>query len=182
MNNWPAKKYLLLSMSIMVSTIFFLGSCHTLILDNNSDTVELLQRVFNDAQYYSYDQEVAFYRVYNQNKSILGYAFYAEGMGQEVMTSDGGKIPAPIIVLVGLNKDKETINDIYIIEHHESVLFWQLLITENYFEQFKNLKIVDAYFRQSGGTVDVINGATLSSASILDIVREETINKVPLLH
>lgn len=182
MNRLLVVRHFLLVTVITLSSVFMLGGCNTLVLNNDSETIVLLKNVFNEAQYYSYNQEAELYRVYNSSKSMIGYAFYAEGMGEEVMTSDGGKIPAPIIILVGLKKDKETINSIYIIEHHESVLFWKLLITENYFEQFNDLKITDAYFRRAGGTVDVITGATLSAASVLNIVREETLIKTSLLN
>jgi Na+-translocating ferredoxin:NAD+ oxidoreductase RnfG subunit len=167
---------------IILSSVFILGGCNTLVLNNDSETILLLKNVFNETQYYSYNQEAELYRVYDSSKSMIGYAFNAEGMGEEVMTSDGGKIPAPIIILVGLKKDKETINNIYIIEHHESVLFWQLLITEHYFEQFNGLTISDAYFKRDGGKIDAITGATLSAASVLNIVREGTLNKTSLLN
>ena len=182
MNKLFIINHFLLVSVIILSSVFILGGCNTLVLNDDSETIVLLKNVFNDAQYYSYNQEAELYRVYNSSKSMIGYAFNAEGMGEEVMTSDGGKIPGPIIILVGLKNDKETINSIYIIEHHESVLFWRLLITEQYFEQFNNLKITDAYFKRAGGKVDAVTGATLSATSVLNIVREETLNKISLLN
>ena len=161
---------------------FIITGCNTILLYDDVETIELLQNVFNEAQYYTYDNETGIYDVYISQKNKIGYAFYAEGMGEEVMTSDGGKIAGPIIILVGIKNDKETISKICVIEQNESYLFWKLLITENYLDQFIDLKIEDAYFKSNGGKVDVVTGATLSSNSILNIVRETAIAKIDLFN
>jgi hypothetical protein len=138
-------KYLVILAGIPFFLIFFTG-CNTTLLYDDIETIDLLQNVFDEAQYYTYNDETGIYDVYINHKNKIGYAFYAEGMGEEVMTSDGGKIAGPIIILVGIKNDKETISKIYVIEQNESYLFWKLLITENYLDQFIDLKIEDAYF------------------------------------
>jgi hypothetical protein len=108
----------------------------------------------------------------------MGYAFYAEGRGKtDVGFEDGQKYPNPIIILIGL-EDKETIKDILIVTQGETPQYWELLIKKNYLDQFKGLKVEDAYFKRFGGKIDSVSGATLSSTSILDIVREAILDKV----
>jgi Na+-translocating ferredoxin:NAD+ oxidoreductase RnfG subunit len=164
-----------------VIPVSFTAGCNTIVLYDDIETMELLQNVFDAAHYYTYNEETEIYDIYDGSRASIGYAFYAEGMGEEVMTSDGGKIAGPIVILVGIKNDKETINNIYVTENNESPLFWKLLITENYLAQFAGLKIDDAYFRRDGGKIDCITGATLSSASVLSIVREAAIEKIPMI-
>ncbi len=112
---------------------------------------------------------------------MIGYSFYAEGMGEEVLSVQDQKIPGPITILVGIRSDKETINNIFVIENNETLLYWQLLVKKNYFDKFVGLKIEDTYFKHDGGEVDVITGATLSSTSVLNLVREAALGKVKLI-
>jgi len=159
--------------------IYLLGltGCQTPILEQDQETVEMLQNVFYEASYYQYDEEAETYTVYNTNKKQIGYAFYAEGMGVYIPPAEGEeKIGGPIIILVGL-EDKETIKGIFVISHCETVGVWDLLVKKNYLNQFEGLKINDAYFTSSGGQVDSITGATLSSTLVLNTVRETALEK-----
>jgi Na+-translocating ferredoxin:NAD+ oxidoreductase RnfG subunit len=169
----------------MVNTFVFMESCDsektTLNQEQDPDIANMLMEIFPEFGYYSYNEELEFYTVYDNSPKQIGYAFYAEGRGQSVTGYEAGeKFPNPIIVLVGL-EDRETIKGIYVVSQGETFEYWIKLIERNYFEQFKGLKIQDAYLKRFGGTVDSVSGATLSSTSVLDIVREAVLSKASIL-
>ncbi|MFC1875207.1 FMN-binding protein [Chloroflexota bacterium] len=165
---------------IAVAFLSSLVACVNTPLEFQQDqqTLEMLIRIFPEAGYYIYDEGAEIYNVYDMSKNQTGYAFYAEGKSYEGEEDvEGWKVPTPIKILIGL-KDKETIKDILIISHAEGVIFWDLLIKEDYFQQFVGLKITDAYLKDDGGVIDSVTRATLSSTSVLDIVREAALVKV----
>ncbi len=164
-----------------IVTILMIGftSCTSVVLENDLETIGLINKVFPEAGYYNYDGEKEIYTVYNTSKSQIGYVFYAEGMSYPG-TGFFSKPSALMTILVGL-EDKETIKNIYVVSQGETSDFWDLLIEDSYFNQFIDLKIKEAELKQNGGEVDVITGATLSSKSVLDIVRKVTLEKLNML-
>jgi len=146
----------------------------------DKETLDMIQTVFPEASSYTLENDI--YTVYDNSGEKIGYAFYAEGMGKYVWGGPeaGTKIPGPIVILVGL-EDKETIKGIFVVSHSETPGFWNWLIKENYFDQFIELKIKDAYFTRDGGQVDAATYATLSSTLVLDTVREAAMDKVKLI-
>jgi len=145
---------------------------------SDKQTLEMLEEIFPDVKFYIYEEESEIYTIYDYTRNRIGYAFYAEGLGEYVEASElGEKVPGPIVILVGL-EDKATIKGIFVVSHSETDIFWDLLLGKDYFSQFIRLKIEDAYFRYNGGQVDGITGATLSSKLVLNTVREIALEKV----
>jgi len=133
-------------------------------------TLEMLQEIFPEANFYIFDESKEIYTMYDNGRYEIGYAFYAEGRGY------GGKM----VILVGL-KDKETIKGIIVVSHYESWWYWDRLVESNFFDQFIGLKIEDCALKRyggGGGQVDGITGATVSSKAVVDIVREAALEKV----
>jgi Na+-translocating ferredoxin:NAD+ oxidoreductase subunit G len=172
---------------ILIVVIFILYFVYCLInknvsLNQEPETVELLQMVLSDAYYYYYNEDTQIYIIYDNGKDRIGYAFYAEGMGTGVSKGElGVKIPGKIIILVGI-EDKEKLTGIHIIEQHETATFWKLLINVGYLDQFKGINIEDLYFNKDGGEIDSVSGATISSTSILEIIREAVIEKIQYIN
>lgn len=170
--------FILATVVILLVSIFGFSGCQTITLENDQETVELLQNVFGEAGHYLYDEEAEIYTVYDTNKTEIGYAFYAEGMGEGIPEAEGlVKYAGPVVILVGL-RDTETINSIFVISHSETIMFWSLMIMHEYFAEFEGLKIEDAYFERVGGQVDGRTGATLSSLLVLNTVRKTALEKV----
>lgn len=150
-------------------------------LQQKQGTMELLQELFSEAGYYYYDEETEIYTVYDCNKSRIGYAFYAEGMSYEGnASSEGGKMGYPMVIWVGL-KDIYTIENIVVMSHGEDQYYWNKLVNNGFFAQFTGLKIEDAYLIKAGGRIDSVTGATLSSDSVVDIVRESALEKTKFM-
>ena len=125
--------FITLVIIIMTSVLCFTG-CNSLVLSDEPETVELLQKVFTEAVYYNYDEEAEIYTVYNAGRKKIGYAFYAEGKGW------GGNM----VILVGL-WDKEAIKGITVISHNEVLNtggeYGEPLHFGTFSEQFIGLKI-----------------------------------------
>jgi Na+-translocating ferredoxin:NAD+ oxidoreductase RnfG subunit len=156
---------------ISISLPFTAGCQETLVLENKPETLETIRCVFDEAAYYHYDEASEIYVVYDSGRNRIGYLFYAEGMGETVPAGEGlSKFAGPIVIRVGL-KDAETIKDIYVVSHSETDVYWRMLVNKGYFNQFKGLKVEDAYFRYVGGEVDGVSGVTLSSKLVLNTVR-----------
>jgi Na+-translocating ferredoxin:NAD+ oxidoreductase RnfG subunit len=157
---------------ILIAIALGFSSCgNTLILEDEAETLSLLQQVFLEASYYHYDEEAEIYTVYDADKAQIGYAFYAEGNGH------GGLM----IFLVGL-KDKETFAGITVIKHSENHggigdMPGPPLDFSPLTEQFVGLKIEDCYLKNDFGLVDGITGASYSSRKTVDIIRETALTK-----
>lgn len=157
-----------------------LSGCQTLELEQEPEVVEALQNICYETGYYYYDEATEIYTVYDNNRKQIGYAFYAEGMGEGIPAAEGEeKVAGPIVILVGM-EDEETIRDIFVISHSETRGVWDNLVNQDYLGQFEGLKISDAYLMRDGGQVDSVSGATLSSKLVLNTVRDTTLEKFKL--
>jgi Na+-translocating ferredoxin:NAD+ oxidoreductase RnfG subunit len=157
---------------IMVCATVITGCSPTLILESEAETLESVRYVFDEGAYYHYYEEADIYGVYNSGKKLIGYLFYAHGMGETIPAAEGlSKTAGPIVILVGM-EDTETIKGIYVVSHSETELYWASLVKQDYFSQFEGLKIEEAYFSFIGGGVDAIAGATTSSKLVLNTVKD----------
>lgn len=157
----------------------FFSSCSPIVMENNPEQLLLVKNIFYEAGYYYHDIETDIYTTYDINKRQIGYVFLAEGRSY----SGSGlfsKSSAPMKILIGL-VDKNTIKNIYVVTHGEDNEFWGMLDDKGYFDQFVQLNIKDAALKRDGGQIDAVTGATLSSMSVVDIVREATLEKVKLI-
>jgi Na+-translocating ferredoxin:NAD+ oxidoreductase RnfG subunit len=140
-------------------------------------SLELLQQIFPEAGSFDYDAELDIYTVYDAGNSRIGYAFYAKGDSYSEVVDDEVKVSGPMVFLIGL-EDQDTIKDIVVISQEEEPQYWDKLELTNFLDQFKDLKIADCAFPDFGGTVDAASGATISSMSVVDIVREAALAKI----
>jgi len=150
-------------------------------VQQDEQTLNTIREVFPDAGSYAFTEESGIYRIYDDGENGIGYAFYAEGMGEAVYGGETGtKVPGPIVIMVGL-EDKERIKGIFVVSNSETPQIWNFLVKEDYFDQFIGLKIEETYFSRDGGQVDSVTGATLSSTLVLNTVREAALEKVELI-
>jgi Na+-translocating ferredoxin:NAD+ oxidoreductase RnfG subunit len=173
-----------LAVLVMIAMLVFIHSFVPTELETQQDQemLDLFKEIFSEAEYYSYDDEAEIYDIYNNKLDSIGYAFYAEGMGKRISVGEiGSKIPGPIVILVGL-ENKEIIKGIFVVTQNETPYFWNLLVENNYFEQFEGLRIEDAYFISNGGKVDAVSYATVSSNSVLNIVRVAVLDKIQYIN
>jgi Na+-translocating ferredoxin:NAD+ oxidoreductase RnfG subunit len=140
----------------------------------DQETLELLQGIFPEASLYSFNENTEIYTLYNHGRNNIGYAFYGSSWGYI----------GNITVLVGL-KGKETIQGIIVTSQYETLSYWDMLVEENFFEQFIGLKIEDCYLKLYGkgdGQVDAVSRATYSSRGVVNAVREAALEKIKYLN
>lgn len=165
--------FITLVMIIAVSLLATSESITRAVLESKQDqeTLELLQGIFPETSFYTYDEGTEIYTLYNSGRSEIGYAFYGEARG---FIND-------IVVLVGL-EDKETIRSIIVTSQRETPSFWKRLEDNNFFEQFIGLKIEDCYLKRNNGQVDAVTQATYSSRGVVNAVREAALEKIKYLN
>ena len=125
------------------------------------ETLAVLQQVFPEATFYSYDIDTEVYTVYNNGRNQIGYAFYG---------TDWGYI-SEITVLVGL-EDAETIRGIYVTKQLDTPQYWKRLVDKNFFDQFNGLKVADCDLTRNGGVLDAVSMATYSSRGVIGAVQD----------
>ncbi|MDD4873637.1 MAG: FMN-binding protein [Dehalococcoidales bacterium] len=160
------KYYLIITTAIVVFTMsfLFLTPDKVAVTKEQPDqlTLELLQEVFPETSSFNYNEEADIYTIYDMSTNQIGYAFFTSG---------------PMVILVGL-EDRETIKGIFVVSHEESPKYWEFIETLNFFDQFNGLKMEDCALTDYGGAVDAASGATISSMSVVDIVKEVALTKV----
>jgi len=164
-----------LVIAIAVSLLVTSESITRAVLEGRQDqeTLELLQGIFPEANFYTFDEDTEIYTLYNNGRNEIGYAFYGEDWGYR----------SKIVVLVGL-EDKETIRGIVVTSQYENPSFWKSLINNNFFEQFTGLKIEDCALKRyggEGGQVDAATRATVSCMGVVNAVRKAALEKIEYL-
>ncbi len=141
----------------------------------DGEILEMIQEIFPDASYYTFDEDIEVFTVYNSGRRVIGHAFYGQHWGYRGL----------IHVLVGLI-DKETIKDIVVVSQYEDWSYWHRIERENFFDQFAGLKIEDCYldrriFGNPVGEVNNVTGSTVSASAVVEAVRRAAIEKVGLI-
>jgi len=127
----------------------------------------MLSEMFPDMSRYDLEDDI--YTIYSDEGKV-SYAFIAIGKGY------GGDIN----IMVGL-EDENTIKDITIISQVETPGLGTR-ITESFFtDQFAGISIDDAAEKRDGGQLDAITGSTVSSAAVIEAVRDTAMEKVKLI-
>ena len=131
------------------------------------DVIEKIEVMFPEMSNYDFENDL--YILYADGNKI-GYAFLALGVGY------GGEIS----ILVGL-EDAETIKGIIIISHQESPGIGARITESDFTDKFTGVNIDNVALKQEGGQIDGITGATISSKTVVDTVRETAKEKVKLI-
>ncbi|MFC2026593.1 FMN-binding protein [Chloroflexota bacterium] len=161
---------ILLITLVIVIAVTFLSSLVACAEAGYQQTLEMLQKIFTEANLYTFDEDTGIYTLYNEARSEIGYAFYGSGRGYM----------GDIVVLVGL-EDKETIKGITVTQQRESYGYWVRLVYSNFFKQFTGLKVEDCDLKRydgGGGQVDAVSGATRSSWGVVEAVRGAVLEKI----
>jgi electron transport complex protein RnfG len=111
-----------------------------------------------------------------KNGSVIGYAAIAEGAGY------GAAFGGPDIKLVfGIEPENKTIIGVRIIIHGETPGLGSKITENEFLEQFQGKGLEEIALRRDEGEIDAITGATISSRTVVDIIREKMEEIVGLL-
>lgn len=111
---------------------------------------------------------IKYFDVYNSNEEKIGRIFEVKTMGY------GGYI----YLKVGIDNEKK-IRNIKIKEHNETPGLGAKITQKNFLEQFNGKTKDEISLKSSGGKIDTITGATISSKAVIDGIRNlmEKINE-----
>ncbi len=139
---------------ISAAIILLLGAIFFQRIGAQQDTLNLLINISPDVvSYESIRGKYPSYKLYDLNKSLLGYGVISKASGY------GG----PITVLTGVNPKGQIIK-IKIIDNYESPYYYQRLIDYGYLDKFIDKHISEKL--EVGKGLDAISGATVTAEGI----------------
>ncbi len=109
------------------------------------------------------DLEILYYKAKDESGNLLGYAFFKQQTGAQGIIEIAGGVDASFNEVTGMG----------IMAHSETPGLGSK-ITEPWFkDQFKNVAVADLSLSKSGGSIDSITGATISSQAVVDALSSE---------
>jgi electron transport complex protein RnfG len=114
------------------------------------------------------DKDFRYFKVYSEDKSLIGYAFIITGNGFQ------GKIT----VIAGVSPDFSKMKAIKVIDHSETPGLGDIITKDWYSSQFKDLKLnpnigwVKEGFAKKDNEIYAKTGATISSKSVVAILND----------
>lgn len=141
-------------------------------IDSPADDPEEVAKIFNDRIEETEKENGDIIYTAKENGETMGYAFPVRGSG----------LWGSILGYVAITEDYSEILGVDFIAHSETPGLGGRIDEEEYKGQFRGLKLdSDAgdyiiYKPASGGNVDAISGATLTSKSVSDILNEDIKN------
>lgn len=114
----------------------------------------------------SFEEEAGYYRAL-ENGALVGYAAIAEGPGYGA--TFGG---CDIKLVFGVGVDG-VIKGVRVIVHSETPGLGSKIAENEFLGQFVGKSLGELALREEGGEIDAITGATISSRSVVRILREK---------
>ncbi|MGM0771471.1 MAG: Rnf electron transport complex subunit RnfG [Halobacteriota archaeon] len=109
------------------------------------------------------DREILYYRAKDSSGNIVGYAFFRQQPGAQGMLEVAGGVDASFDEVTGMS----------IMSHVETPGLGSKITEPAFRDQFKNLKVSDLSLSKSGGEIDSITGATISSQAVVDALNAQ---------
>ena len=109
------------------------------------------------------DREVLYYRAKDASGNIIGYAFFKQQAGAQ----------GPIVVAGGVDSSFTTLRGMNILSHEETPGLGAKIVDDAFQTQFVDLPIASLGLSSSGGSVDAITGATISSQAVVDALNSK---------
>lgn len=104
------------------------------------------------------DKEILYYRAKDSSGNLVGYAFFRKQVGSQGIIEVAG----------GVDSSFNTITGIGIMSQSETPGLGSKITEESFKSQFNNVKVADLSLSKSGGAIDAITGASISSQAVVD--------------
>ncbi|AFV23425.1 electron transport complex, RnfABCDGE type, G subunit [Methanolobus psychrophilus R15] len=111
--------------------------------------------------------EILYYRALDGSGNIIGYAFFQQQTGY------GG----PIMVAGAVDASFSTVLGMDVLRHEETPGLGARITTPAFQNQFNDVPLQQLALSRSGGSIDVITGATISSQAVVNALNTK-INQV----
>ncbi|WMW21293.1 Rnf electron transport complex subunit RnfG [Methanolobus mangrovi] len=109
------------------------------------------------------NREVLYYRAKDASGNIIGYAFFKQQAGAQ----------GPIVVAGGVDSTFSTLRGMSVLSHEETPGLGAKIVEANFQSQFADLPIASLGLSSSGGSIDAITGATISSKAVVDALNSK---------
>ncbi|MBP1909856.1 Rnf electron transport complex subunit RnfG [Methanolobus bombayensis] len=113
------------------------------------------------------DPVVLYYRALDSSGNIIGYAFFQEQSGSQ----------GPIVVAGGVDSTFSTFRGMDVLSHEETPGLGAKIVEENFQSQFVGIPVSELSLSSSGGSIDAITGATISSTAVVNALNTK-INEI----
>lgn len=103
-------------------------------------------------------REILYYRAVDDSGNIVGYAFFKEQGGAQ----------GPIVVAGAVDATFSNVLGMDVLSHEETPGLGSKITNADFRSQFQDIPISQLALSSSGGSIDAITGATISSKAVVD--------------
>jgi electron transport complex protein RnfG len=104
------------------------------------------------------DKEILYYLAKDGSGNLIGYAFFKQQPGQQDIIEVAG----------GVTSDFGQITGMSVLSHAETPGLGAKIIEPAFKQQFNSIPLSQLQLSSSGGSIDSITGATISSQAVID--------------
>ncbi|MBN2110457.1 MAG: RnfABCDGE type electron transport complex subunit G [Methanosarcinaceae archaeon] len=108
-------------------------------------------------------REILYYRGVDDSGNIIGYAFFKEHGGAQGPLVVAGAVDASFSNVLGMD----------VLSHEETPGLGSKITTADFRGQFKDIPLSQLALSSSGGSIDALTGATISSQAVVDAMNEK---------
>ena len=116
------------------------------------------EEVYGDTVDADGNQIVLYYRAMDSSGNIIGYAFFQQQSGSQ----------GPIVVAGGVDSTFSTFRGMDVLSHEETPGLGAKIVEDSFQSQFVNIPVSQLSLSSSGGSIDAITGATISSTAVVN--------------
>ena len=109
------------------------------------------------------DKAILYYRAKDSSGNLVGYAFFRKQVGAQGLIEVAGGVDSSFNAITGIG----------IMSHTETPGLGSKIVDDPFKSQFTNVKVADLSLSKSGGAIDSITGATISSQAVIDALNEQ---------
>jgi len=111
------------------------------------------------------DPIVIYYRALDSSGNIIGYAFFQNQAGAQ----------GPLVVAGGVDSTFGTLRGMDVLSHEETPGLGAKIVDDPFQGQFVDIPVSSLGLTSSGGSIDSITGATISSQAVIDALNTKII-------
>lgn len=103
-------------------------------------------------------REILYYRAVDDSGNVIGYAFFKEQRGSQ----------GPIVVAGAVDSSFANVLGMDVLSHEETPGLGAKITSQEFQSQFQDVPLSQLELSSSGGSIDAITGATVSSRAVVD--------------
>ncbi|MDW7730924.1 MAG: Rnf electron transport complex subunit RnfG [Methanolobus sp.] len=104
------------------------------------------------------EREILYYRAVDDSGNIIGYAFFKEQRGSQGQIVVAGAVDSSFNNVLGMD----------VLSHEETPGLGARITTQEFRSQFQGVPVSQLALSRSGGSIDALTGATISSQAVVD--------------